>query len=114
MFPKAHTSLRMIDLATIFTFATAIMNRLSCYLASLPAPANLFREHGDGWAERTFNWIRTSISTKSYNGQAKWWAPNYNSTFTRIPDTDLAEFESAILVPYFDLHLAEFRINVDD
>jgi hypothetical protein len=82
-------------------------------LGQFTGPPNLFCERGHGWAERTFNWIRTSISTKSYNGQPKWWAPNHNSTFTRIPDSDFAEFEPGILVPFFELHLADFRITVE-
>jgi hypothetical protein len=82
-------------------------------LGQFVGPPDLFCERGGGWAERPFKWIHTSTNTKPYNGQAKWWAPNHNSTFTRVPDAELAEFESGILVPYFDLQLSDFGIMVD-
>lgn len=75
-------------------------------------PANLFSSRGQGWAEREFRWIRTSRSTKPYKGEQKWWAPNHNSTFVMVPDDELALFEAAILGPYFDIELADFRIDV--
>jgi len=74
-------------------------------------PPNQFCERGSGWTERSFRWIRTSKSTKAYSGQAKWWAPNHNSTFIRVPDDELQLFEEEILAPYFDIHLAEFKIS---
>lgn len=82
-------------------------------LGQFTGPPNLFCERGHGWTERSFSWIRTSVSTRSYNGQPKWWAPNHNSTFTRVPGGELAEFESGILIPYFGLRLAEFAIASD-
>lgn len=77
-------------------------------------PPNMFCERGEGWAERNFKWIRTSVSTKPYGGQAKWWAPNHNSTFIRVPDDELADFEDEILSPYFDISLNEFAIEYAD
>ena len=74
-------------------------------------PTNQFCERGSGWTERSFRWIRTSKSTKPYSGQDKWWAPNHNSTFIRVPDDELQLFEEEILAPYFDIHLAEFKIS---
>ncbi|MFN9248633.1 MAG: hypothetical protein ACK6DS_16340, partial [Planctomycetota bacterium] len=49
-------------------------------LGQFTGPPNLFCERGHGWAERPFRWIKTSVSTKVYSGQPKWWAPNHNST----------------------------------
>ncbi|MBW3600071.1 MAG: hypothetical protein KY475_22710 [Planctomycetes bacterium] len=81
-------------------------------LGQLVGPANLFSDRGEGWADRRFRWIRTSKSTKRFRGKQKWWAPNHNSTFVVVPDNELGEFEAAILGPYFDLELADFRISV--
>jgi len=71
-------------------------------------PANYFCELGDGYAERSFNWIRTSRSVKPYSGPSKWWTPNHNSTFIKVPDEELQMFEEKILQPYFDLSFGEF------
>jgi hypothetical protein len=74
-------------------------------------PPNLFCERGEGWAERCFRWIRTSVSTDRFEGPQKWWAPNHNSTFVQVPTDELQLFESKILVPYFTMQLREFGIS---
>jgi hypothetical protein len=74
-------------------------------------PANLFSARRDGWAERQFTWISTSISTKPYEGEQKWWAPSHNSTFVMVPENELGMFEAAILGPYFGVELADFGIE---
>jgi len=81
-------------------------------LGQFSGPANLFSVHGDGWLDRPFRFIRASISTQSYSGPHKWWAPNDNSTFTKVPDDELGMFAQHILIPYFDLRLEEFGIAV--
>lgn len=81
-------------------------------LGQFSGPANLFSARREGWAERPFRWIKTSILTKPYEGEQKWWAPNHNSTFVMVPETELAMFESAILRPYFGVELADFRIEI--
>lgn len=73
-------------------------------------PPNQFCERGNGWTERGFRWLRTSKSTKPYSGQAKWWAPNHNSTFIQVPEDELQLFEHEILNPYFDIRLVEFNV----
>src|SRR5438132_2278194 len=55
-------------------------------LGQFSGPANLCSFWGNGWAERPFKWLKTAISTKPYQGEAKWWAPNHRSTFCRVPD----------------------------
>jgi 5-methylcytosine-specific restriction protein B len=81
-------------------------------LGQFTGPANLFSARRGGWAERPFRWIRTSILTKPYAGEPKWWAPNHNSTFVSVPDDELGMFETSILGPYFGMELADFRIEV--
>jgi 5-methylcytosine-specific restriction protein B len=81
-------------------------------LGQFTSPANIFSTRGEGWAERQFRWIKTSTSPKSYKGEQKWWAPNHNSTFIMVPEEELEMFESAILGPYFEFALRDFRIKV--
>ncbi len=80
-------------------------------LGQFTGHANFFSDRGHGWADRQFRWIKTSTSTKPYKGEQKWWAPNHNSTFIEVPESELGMFESDILTPYFDLKLADFRIE---
>ena len=80
-------------------------------LAQFSGPTNLFSAYGEGWLDRPFRFIRASVSTRRYEGPDKWWAPNHNSTFIRIPDEELQMFEEHILVPYFNLQLQDFGAN---
>ncbi len=79
-------------------------------LGQLISPANLFSKYGDGWLEREFKFIFASHSRDSYSGEHKWWTPNDNSTFTRVPEHELDLFELEILTPYFDVTLSDFGL----
>jgi hypothetical protein len=79
-------------------------------LGQFIGPANLFSKYGDGWLDREFKFIFASNNSKSYSGEHKWWTPNDNSTFIRVPEHELELFESEILQPYFDVTLCEFGI----
>ncbi len=81
-------------------------------LGQFVGPPNHFCERGYGWTERSFRWIRTATTTKSFTGQPKWWTPNHNSTFVRVPDTELSLFESDILMPYFEIRLEDFGLSI--
>jgi len=81
-------------------------------LGQFTGPANPLSSKGDGWAEREFRWIKTSILANKYEGEDKWWSPKHNSTFTVVPEKELGMFESSILYPYFGVKLADFRIEV--
>lgn len=65
------------------------------------------KEYEDKWKKRNVEWIFKSISNKNYSGDKKWWTPNFNSTFTNIPQSDLQLFESLILQPFFGKNLVE-------
>jgi hypothetical protein len=73
-------------------------------------PANLFTKCGEGWLDRPFRMIRTAIIKDSYAGVEKWWTPNNRSTFIKIPDNEVPQFEELILIPYFGIKLSEFGI----
>ncbi|HHQ4524671.1 TPA: hypothetical protein ACSP1O_002585 [Aeromonas veronii] len=77
-------------------------------LGQFIGPANLFSKYGDGWLEREFKFIFASNNRSSYAGEHKWWTPNDNSTFTRVPEHELEQFELEILTPYFDVTLKDF------
>ena len=79
-------------------------------LGQFTGPANLFSARKGGWADRPFRWIKTAILPKQFSGEAKWWAPNHNSTFVVVPEDELGQFEAAILKPYFCMALADFRL----
>ena len=80
-------------------------------LGQFSGPANLFSTEGDGWLDRPFRVIKSSRSRDSYSGPHKWWAPNDNSTFTAVPESELSLFEEHILQPYFDITLAQYGIQ---
>ena len=61
-------------------------------LGQFTGPANLLSDKGNGWADRQFRWIKTSISTKRYKGVDKWWTPNHLSTFSMVPENELGIF----------------------
>ncbi|MSU77879.1 MAG: hypothetical protein EXS16_07265 [Gemmataceae bacterium] len=83
-------------------------------LGQFSGPPNLFCEYGDGWVDRTFRLILAATEVKPYHGPDKWWAPNNNSTFTRIPDEELSMFEEHILFPHFGVRFSEFGIEVKE
>lgn len=80
-------------------------------LGQFTGPANFLCSRGDGWVDRSFRWIKTSLNPKPYGGETKWWTPNHNSTFVPVPANELNLFESCILKPFFDLELREFRLG---
>lgn len=81
-------------------------------LGQFNGPTNYLCERGDGWAERPFRWIKTARLAKTFGGPHKWWTPNHNSTFVRVPQSDWPLFESEILIPYFGFRLSDFGVMV--
>ncbi len=77
-------------------------------LGQFSGPVNYFSIKGHGWSDRPFRLIKLATITDPYNGPKKWWAPNHNSTFSRVPKDEEKVFESQILQPYFDITLKEF------
>ena len=80
-------------------------------LGQFTGAANVFSARGHGWLDRPFRFIRASVSRDSYTGEHKWWSPNDNSTFTPVPDNELALFELNVLKPHFDIVLSDFGIQ---
>lgn len=64
-------------------------------------------QKGDGWLQRRYRVLKKSISQGGYQGKQKGWTPNYRSTFKKIPENDLPEFEADLLKPFFGIDLAE-------
>lgn len=79
-------------------------------LGQFTGPANFFSEHGNGWIDRPFRIIRRSNETSSYYEQEKWWTPNHNSTFVKVPENEVKLFEELILKPFFDISLKKFGL----
>ena len=79
-------------------------------LGQFTGPANVFSTKGNGWLDRPYRLIRIARPNIGYSGPRKWWAPSDNSTFIRIPDADIFEFEEHILTPFFDIKLADYAL----
>jgi hypothetical protein len=79
-------------------------------LGQFIGPVNIFSRRGDGWVERDYRVIRTSILREPYTGQHKRWSPVDRSTFIQVPPAELQLFEQLILKPYFDLSLQQYGI----
>jgi len=77
-------------------------------LGQFTGPVNFFSSWGEGWTDRSFRVIARSKTKERYSGAQKWWAPNDNSTFIKVPGNELSMFEEEILIPYFNLHLSDY------
>ncbi len=64
---------------------------------------------GEGWLQRRYRVLRRAKMEGSYQGERRGWTPNYNSTFRAVPAAELADFESMLLRPFFDLGLAGLK-----
>lgn len=80
-------------------------------LGRFTGPANKSPDNED-WIQRSYEVITSVANTTPYDGAKKGWSPNYNSTFTQVPNTDLFEFEERLLTPYFGMHLEDLMSNV--
>jgi 5-methylcytosine-specific restriction protein B len=79
-------------------------------LGQFIGPANLFSKYGEGWLEREFKFVFASNNSSKYTGEHKWWTPNDNSTFTRVPENEIELFEREILEPFFGVKLENFGL----
>jgi hypothetical protein len=80
-------------------------------LGQFVGPANIFSQYGEGWIDRPFRLLFPAIKQGPYTGPVKWWTPNEPSTFTRVPLSDLSEFEESILKPFFDVKLKDYGLK---
>jgi hypothetical protein len=80
-------------------------------IGQLVGPANIFSEYGEGWIDRPFRLVFRSRNGDPYDGPMKWWTPNQNSTFTRVPLNELPLLEEYILKPFFDITLKKYGLN---
>jgi len=55
-------------------------------LGQFTGPINYFSGWGEGWSDRPFRIISRSTTRDRYTGVQKWWSPNHNSTFVRVPE----------------------------
>jgi hypothetical protein len=79
-------------------------------LGQFVGPANIFSQYGEGWIDRPFRLLFPSIKQDYYTGPVRWWTPNENSTFTRVPSSELTDFEEYILKPFFDVKLGDYGL----
>jgi len=81
-------------------------------LGQFTGPANILSSKGKGWTDRPYRVIRTAKPNSGYKGDKKWWSPNENSTFTSVKNSDLIMFENNILIPFFNIKLTDYGINI--
>ena len=79
-------------------------------LGQFISPANYFSEYKKGWIDRQFRLIKHSKKKEPYKGKQKWWTPNDNSTFIKVPRNEHILFEELILKPYFDMSLEDYEL----
>ena len=73
-------------------------------LGRFTGPVVASARHAD-WIQRPYEMVKEALQTTPYDGAAKAWTPRYSSTFSRVPDDALFEFEDSLLTPYFGLKL---------
>ncbi|WP_157469409.1 hypothetical protein [Gemmata sp. SH-PL17] len=78
-------------------------------LGKFSEPAITKHVHGGRkkWLGRKFERIKDSKLNARYEGAERWWTPDHNSTFVRVPEHDLPGFEADILRPYFGIGLSD-------
>ncbi|GGO77656.1 hypothetical protein GCM10011348_07710 [Marinobacterium nitratireducens] len=62
---------------------------------------------GDGWLQRSYRELKAAQRSDRYTANSKGWSPQGNSTFWKVGEHDLPEFESTLLKPFFGADLAE-------
>ena len=70
---------------------------------SAPMPC----DKDSGWLQRHYRTLKKAVKAGAFDGPKKGWAPNYPSTFMRVPQDDLPQFETKLLAPFFGTDLAE-------
>ena len=63
------------------------------------------KEDDEGWLYREYEPIIKLEKPKHYDGVKKSWAPNFNSTVSRVYPKELNLFEREILIPFFGIEL---------
>lgn len=79
-------------------------------LGQFTEPVRLFNLKQNEWMERSFKAVKFSKGG-FYQGEQKWWTPNHNSTFYKVPKEEHELFEELILRPFFDLGIEDFKIT---
>jgi len=61
----------------------------------------------DGWMKRRYQVLKSAIRSDPFSAHSKKWSPRGYSTFWKVPESELQEFEELILKPYFETDLAK-------
>ncbi|BAO29671.1 McrB family protein [Sulfuritalea hydrogenivorans] len=64
-------------------------------------------DKGPGWLKRKYRVLKQAQRKDRYTDNKKGWSPQGNSTFWKVGEDDLPDFESSLLKPYFATDLAE-------
>lgn len=66
---------------------------------------------GDEWLLRRYELIKALDKPTKYNGQHKRWSPRFNGTSWEVPANEYPLFEQEILLPYYELTLADLGFD---
>lgn len=61
----------------------------------------------ENYLQRSYEVIKECTNGEKYSGVLKGWAPNYNSTFKKVPDGEMNIFQQELLLPYFEMSVGE-------
>lgn len=61
----------------------------------------------DGWMKRSYRVLMHAVNSDSFTAHSKKWSPRGNSTFWKVPESELLEFEEGLLKHYFEIDLAK-------
>jgi len=64
-------------------------------------------ERGKEYRQRHYRVLAHAKKHDRVRSSRQGWSPAYNSTFFKVPDNELQDFESVVLSPYFDLKLSD-------
>lgn len=59
------------------------------------------------WIQRPYEVLKKASFSTPYVVSSKKWTPRGNSTFWKVPQNELPEFEETLLKPYFDISLED-------
>lgn len=92
-----------VPVGTLFFLCHGNSLQLIGQFTSDPIPC----DKGDGWFQRSYRILKPAIRNDRYQNNAKKWSPQGNSTFWKVGEEDLPDFERTLLAPYFGTTLAE-------
>ncbi len=94
-----------ISIGTLFYLCHGNRPRLVGQFTTNATPCK--KDGNDGWLKRSYRVIQHAVHWHPFWEHSKKWSPRGNSTFWKVGESDLLEFEDMVLKPYFGIDLSE-------